>query len=186
MTNVPTLSQCQVCQDVAYTYSTKSEDITNSKSRGNFIAIAAKRQQEDMLTVVAGLNTSDLEQTSSISNATGPINGAFWYYVPGKSFGFAGSAVINLKTADTKDTGCDKRLSWHLDLGVGGWRAGCQTGLIESDEWRKIMYACNTKVSCGFSRISTPAETKYSYLCGLLTAESSANSCTYTFASTGE
>jgi hypothetical protein len=147
LNNVPALSQCQVCQDVPYDYTTKSEDIRNCKAKGNFIAIAAKQQQEDVLAVVAGLYSSDLQETSSLSKATGPINGAFWYYVPGLSFGFAASAQINLHIADKNDTECGKRLSWHLDIGVGGWRAGCQTDLTSDEGWRKIIYACNAQVS---------------------------------------
>jgi hypothetical protein len=164
MTNVRVLSQCQVCQDVPYTYSTKSEDIANCKAQGSFIAMAAKRQQDRRLTVVAGLYSVDLRETSSISNATGPINGAFWYYVPGKSIGFASSAGITLNPADTNNTGCDKRLSWHLDLGVGGWRAGCQTVIIESEEWRKIMYSCNAIVSLDLYELFSCASTACSYL----------------------
>jgi hypothetical protein len=166
MKNLPKLSQCQLCQDVPYSYPTKSLDVLNCKAKGGFIAIAAKKQKDELLAVVAGLYSLQLQETYSISRATGPINGAFWYYMPGKSFGFANSTSIFLDAADkgefrlTNDTdiGCAERLSWHLDAGVGGWRAGCQTGLNDDEgwfRWRKVMYSCNSQVRHVFTCRST-------------------------------
>ncbi len=151
LTNVPTLdpSQCQVCQDMPYTYATKSEDIEKCKAQGGFITIAAKKLGNKNLALVAGLYSSDLQVTSSIFSATGPTNGAFWYYVPGKSIGFSNSSGIYLESADKgggENSTCDLRLSWHLDMGVGGWRAGCETGLNDDATWRKIIYSCDAQV----------------------------------------
>jgi hypothetical protein len=150
LNNVPALTQCQVCQDVPYSYATKSEDILNCKAKGNFIAIAARKQGEDVLAVVAGLYSSDLQETSSLTNATGPINGAFWYFLRGIGFGFADTAEIGLDKAEARNNlmACDKSVSWHLDIGVGGWRAGCQTQtvLLSDEGWRKTIYSCNAQV----------------------------------------
>jgi hypothetical protein len=50
-------------------------------------------------------------------------NGAYWYMLSGKSFGFAGNQSINLNTADTNSDNPTERLSWHL-TSSGGYRIG--------------------------------------------------------------
>ena len=51
--------------------------------------------------------------------------GTTWYYLPGKSFGFSADESLDLRPADmATDTLPEFRLSWHLDAGVGGFRAG--------------------------------------------------------------
>jgi hypothetical protein len=133
---------CQVCQDVPYSHVTTVADIENCKSRGNVFAAAAKSSASpDRLALVAMLLSSDLVTTSSTSSASGPFNGAFWYYFPGKSFGFASVRSINIYYVDESTSSCEYRLSWHLDGSSSGWRAGCATEIRDSS-WRKVMYAC--------------------------------------------
>ncbi len=144
--NVPPLGQCSVCQDEPYSYATLSADIERCKSMGNFIAVAARNSGESTLHMVAGLYSSELTQTSSTSTAAGPKNGAYWYYFPGKSFGFASLPAVDLNTADTTasaSSGCEYRLSWHLENYYGGYRAGCTLNLNTDTTWRKIIYSCN-------------------------------------------
>jgi hypothetical protein len=145
--NAPLLSQCSVCVDVPYSHPTTSTEIESCKSQGNFIAVAARQGDASTLSVVAGTYSSELTQTSSSSTAAGPQNGAYWYYIPGQSFGFAGTSQILLNSADTMAIyeDCQDRLSWHLD-GAGGWNAGCNTYLNSDTIWRKLIYSCNVNV----------------------------------------
>jgi hypothetical protein len=155
--NVPPflLDQCRICHDQPYSFATTSTDIERCKSMGNFIAVAASNTAVgDTLHVVAGLFSSDLQQTSDIYRGAGPKNGAYWHYVPDRGFGFSGDEQIYLNYADIEDYNCNNRLSWHLDRqGWGGWRAGCNT-LVEDATWRKLIYACDvfeaTQVIWGF------------------------------------
>ncbi len=141
--NYPLLDDvCQVCQDVPYSHVTKVADIENCKSRGIVFAAAAKSSASpDRLALVAMLLSSDLITTSSVSSASGPFNGAFWYYYPGYGFGFASERSIGLGMSDTASSSCEYRLSWTADGIHGGWRAGCTTSIHDSS-WRKVMYAC--------------------------------------------
>jgi hypothetical protein len=141
--NYPLLDDvCQVCQDVPYSHITSVADIENCKSRGNVFAAAAKASASpDRLALVAMLLSSDLITTSSSSSASGPFNGAFWYYYPGRSFGFASERSIDLRYVDILTSSCEYRLSWHLDGSNTGWRAGCATDIRDS-LWRKVLYAC--------------------------------------------
>ena len=70
-------------------------------------------------------------------------NGAFWYCVANRAFGFAPSPAVSLGSADTVDPqgrkDGDRRMSWHLN-GSGGYRAGRETGLNSSREWLKVVY----------------------------------------------
>ncbi len=51
-------------------------------------------------------------------------NGVYWYNFPGRSFGFSPSADVYLNSADTTSSDPGRRLSWHIDNGSGGYRAG--------------------------------------------------------------
>ena len=64
-------------------------------------------------------------------------NGAYWYLVPGKSFGFASSSAVDLSPADASTTDGQLRLSWHLTGNHGGYRCGELTQLNSSSEYRK-------------------------------------------------
>lgn len=149
--NVPLLSQpqCRVCIDMPYSDGPTPTDIENCKSQGSFIAFAAKdNSNPNRLSLVAGLFSADMNQTSSHSTAAGPFNGAYWYFFPGNSVGFAGAQDIALNSADTVGTMCETRPSWHLagnGVGNGGWRAGCATGLNDNS-WRKVIYSCDVQV----------------------------------------
>lgn len=75
-------------------------------------------------------------------------NGAYWYCVDGMSFGFAPTSEVQLQDADTtevgggrENAGGDRRLSWHMGNGCGGYRAGRETdidGAGSGREWLKV------------------------------------------------
>jgi hypothetical protein len=51
-------------------------------------------------------------------------NGVYWYNTPGLSIGFAPNSTIDQSAADQFDIDNNQRVSWHLDLGIGGFRLG--------------------------------------------------------------
>jgi hypothetical protein len=120
------------------------EEIEHCRSLGPFIAVGARESDASMLYMLAGLLSSDLGHVMSgpDSSASGPLNGAYWYYIPGMSFGFASEGDIYLDPVDFSDTNCENRLSWYLDGQTGGYRAGCSMNLNDNTNWRKIIYSC--------------------------------------------
>ena len=96
--------------------------------------------------MACGLRTDVLQVTGDTTTAV-PHNGAYWYYVTGGyAIGFAPKSAIDLTTDDTyysddwpESTGdysdCQFRLSWTVDMSLGGYRAGCD--LWSSQIWRK-------------------------------------------------
>ena len=75
---------------------------------------------------------SEVHQTT-VLNTPHLSNGVYWYFTPGKSFGFLADMDLQQEpTADTGTTNADVRLSWNLDNGHGG----CLL------YFRKIIYNC--------------------------------------------
>ena len=69
-------------------------------------------------------------------------NGVYWYFTSGKSFGFLAGTNLEQDAADTVNTETEYRLSWHIDINVGGYRAGGNKGLNDATRWRKYIYNC--------------------------------------------
>ena len=84
---------------------------------------------------------SEVHQTTAL-NTPHLSNGVYWYFTPGKSFGFLGDTDLHQEpTGDTGTTNIEARLSWNLDNGYGGYRAGDYTqGDLESVN--KLIYNC--------------------------------------------
>jgi hypothetical protein len=98
---------------------------------GRFIIVTGKSIGSNMLTTVAAAPTNSVF-TETDTNTPQLLNGTYWYYTPGTSFGYSPTNVINQASADI--TGCNlvtdscasdpSRLSWHLGGVVGGFRLG--------------------------------------------------------------
>jgi hypothetical protein len=110
------------------------------------MVFAAKYWSSSTLSLAAGLYTADLSTTASDTVGTGPINGAYWHYVPSKAVGFSGTADISLNPSDKLTTNCARRLSWEFGWYPGG-RAGCGYTNLKDTSWRKMIYICNVTVS---------------------------------------
>ena len=148
---------CTVCYDARYDGITTTSHIeackTSAGSTG-WILMGSKASTAstsfELLAAIKGTNfvTSASETVAYLSN------GAYWYYFPTLSVGFAPASNVYLSAADYKSpdyVDCAKRLSWHLieeDGGEGGYRSGCINNLLFDDTiWRKIMYYCNADVT---------------------------------------
>jgi hypothetical protein len=71
-------------------------------------------------------------------------NGSYFYFTANQSIGFAPNSTINQSNADVHNVfPCDAgngdlRLSWHIVVNAGGYRAGCSTGLNSSPQPRAV------------------------------------------------
>ena len=92
------------------------------------------------------------------------LNGlAYWYLTPLLSFGFSPNALISQSQADTITSESNSRLSWHIDLGVGGWRLGSLTGMnLDTNYYKKIFLkysnslASTTRVTTLTTTVTAP------------------------------
>ena len=91
--------------------------------------------------MLAAALTTDAFQATTSTNTAYLHNGAYWYFYPGYSMGFADVAAVNLNPADLSSADCASRLSWHLDNGAGGYRAGCTTSLNTDPTWTKLIFS---------------------------------------------
>ena len=83
---------------------------------------------------------SDAQQIT-VLNTPHLSNGAYWYFTPGKSFGFLKDTDLHQEPAgDTGTTNIEARLSWNLENGYGGYRAGDYTE--KTNRLEKFIYNC--------------------------------------------
>ena len=117
-----------------YHHPTSEADIQAIK--GTRILIGARHKNSSALALCAmGMKQKVLRET--FENETTKENGCFFYHWKNHSFGFSGSSLVQLGTADLSE-GKDK-ISWHL-TGRGGYRCGSLTSLNESKEWEKMLF----------------------------------------------
>ena len=101
------------------------------------VACYATSNPSILLTVACGNCLSITTQTSH--NSPRYINGAYFYFTSSYSFGFADTSTIQQNQADVYNGGSALRISWHLDLGCGGWRCGSSTGLNSASTYSKLL-----------------------------------------------
>jgi hypothetical protein len=119
-------------QSYSYSHATTSDELNNIKSQCNpnsIICVGGANNINTLLLVSCGSCLYIL--TTTILHQPILVNGAWWYFTPGYSFGFAPNSNINQYYADVFD--CDSshinckesnRLSWHLMGADGGYRLG--------------------------------------------------------------
>ena len=125
------------------TYSTANSS-TGSEFRpsGSFVIVTGKSVGSNILNTVAAAPTAQVFTETELDTPQ-LLNGTYWYYTPGESFGYSPTNVVFQVSADT--TGCDSelgnanacasdpsRLSWHITEEDGGFRLG-NAGWINSD-----------------------------------------------------
>jgi hypothetical protein len=139
---------CKICYDVKYDYPTITSDITDCTGPYLFVG-ALNGISSTSFALGAFSPASEVQQFTPVLNTPHLFNDVYWYLTPGYSFGFADNGLINQNQADFLTVG-PSRLSWHLDLGVGGYRAGDVTGLNGDTTWVKRIYNCGTHVNSSF------------------------------------
>ncbi len=70
-----------------------------------------------------GISDAVFHATTSMYTAY-ENNGVFWYNYVGRSFGFSPNENVYLNSADTSSDSANDRMSWEIDNGSGGYRAG--------------------------------------------------------------
>ena len=136
------------CYDQPYSFHTTSSDL-NACNGSQFVFVGAKNSNFTTIIAVGAFGSSNIfAVTTSTTTAYYDLGGAYWYRYPSYSFGFASSSNVTLNTCDVGSTDCASRLCWHLDINVGGYRAGCTTWLNDDPTWRKVMYKGNIAPSC--------------------------------------
>ena len=110
------------CYDQPYSFSTSSAELA-ACSGSQYVFVGAKSTCDAATFAVGayGLTSKVFNATaSSVTAYQDAAGGAFWYRLPGASFGFASSSSVSLNSCDTSYLDCGSRLCWHLDQNVGG------------------------------------------------------------------
>lgn len=111
---------------------------------GDFVLVGASHKGEYKLSLCAMGRRERILNRVAQDKVTFE-NGAYWYFRPGKAFGFAPNRDVELCAGDTVDEGGEKRLSWIMSglssgPGEGGSRAGMEKHLEDSVEWVKLIF----------------------------------------------
>ena len=126
--------------DDDYDEETKTAELLSVPGSAKFIFVGA-RDPEGKITIGAvGARDAVLQQTDD--EQTRRDNEVEWYLTPEMSFGFApAGARISQNPADNSSSEGPKRLSWHIDEGGGGYRAGDHGHVSDMPTgWRKLVY----------------------------------------------
>eukprot|EP00964_Phaeocystis_antarctica_P038352 scaffold21940_cov69-Phaeocystis_antarctica.AAC.2 len=125
--------------DEGYDHETMLEHLEGVPTSAKWIFVGARDPEGNITIGAVGARDKVLQSTPR--NIPHEHNGVTWYLTKGASFGFAAAGcAVNQEEADClqEDQG-DSRLSWHIENGSSGWRAGSSQGLDE-EEWRKLLY----------------------------------------------
>ena len=137
--------------DQLYSHGTTTQELYDIKSKCNresIICVGGSDGLSTLLLVSCG-SCLDILTTTEL-NKPRLVNGAWWYFTPDRSFGFAPSSNIRQASVDGFD--CDtnngwknckdsQRLSWYLG-GGGGWRLGVLNDIANTipSTYRKIIF----------------------------------------------
>ena len=131
---------CSVCYLKTYATVTTSDNIRHCTSPYLFVGGRAT----DCSTFKLGaFDLSSVILTQTLRNTPNLSNGVYWYFTPSLSFGFSRNPLILQNEADVSPIDGDARLSWHLDLNVGGFRLGSiPPYLNDATTYQKAIYNC--------------------------------------------
>lgn len=136
---------CKVHYDELYLSQTKKEDIVHCK--GPTMFVGALSTDSTVFLLGAFVNSSIIRKGTCL-NTPKESNGVCWYMKYETSFGFLDcNASLSQIPADNGTTHSESRLSWNVDNGLGGYRAGRFTDLGSGNStWRKVLYMCPGKI----------------------------------------
>jgi hypothetical protein len=133
---------CTPCFFVDYNEATTSSDITLCD--GPFLFVGAYNRATNLVQLGGFSAVTEIRTVTPI-NTPHISNGIYWYFTSGYSFGFADSSTINQANADiASDPDAYSRMSWPLDVGYGGYRAGTTLNPT-SGKLNKVIYNCPSK-----------------------------------------
>jgi hypothetical protein len=131
---------CSVCFDE--TYSTPTTSARIEACAGSYLFVGARLTTDDKFELGAFAAAEDIK-TKTALNTPHLANGVYWYFTPGVSFGFLNSTILLQNQADIATSDGKSRLSWHLDMNIGGERVGNHLELNQGAAYHKSIYSCN-------------------------------------------
>ena len=132
---------CTPCYDESYGSKTTMKNV--SACVGPQIFVGGLASNATTFLVGAYGPASVLHNHTGL-NCVRRYNGVCWYSKANFSFGFLECGTeLNQNKADIGSTSPKSRLSWNIDNGLGGYRAGVFIGLNKDTQgWRKLIYNC--------------------------------------------
>ena len=147
----------QTVYDEPYSHRTDAGAL-EERCRGFAELLVGARKDGETTFALCALAPPPVVFEKTTDDQTHEHNGVHWYRSSSGgaklAMGFAPVQEVELGTADIKDDPAyalsvcveengRRRLSWHTEGGIGGWRAGMKTGLYlgECDGWRKVILA---------------------------------------------
>lgn len=85
--------------------------------------------------ILCAFGTEEIFKKTNSNNSAVKKGDVYWYFMPGKSFGFSDKEEIFLSSADTIKG--ENKLSWHIDH--GGFRIGDKLDLNNADNYERII-----------------------------------------------
>ena len=140
-------SECSLCYEDGYDRRTYSINILSCAGPVLFVGVYTGNffwlWKTETVPVGAFALASAVHKTTAL-NTPHLSNGVYWYFTPGKSFGFLGDTDLHQEplVGDTGSTNIEARLSWNWD-GHLGHRAGIYIELENKPcQFRKFIYNC--------------------------------------------
>ena len=135
---------CLLCYQAAYLEKTSSDNILSCAGPVLFVGAAYTPFNRETIVYLGAFALAEEVHKITELNTSHESNGVYWYFTPGKSFGFLKDTDLHQEpTADIGDKNPDSRLSWNLDNGEGGYRTGIYTFTYhQRGGFRKIIYNC--------------------------------------------
>ena len=134
---------CLLCYQAAYLEKTSSDHILSCAGPVLFVGAAYTPFNRETIVYLGAFALAQEVHKITELNTPHESNGAYWYFTPGKSFGFLKDTDLHQKpTADTGTTNADSRLSWNLDNDRSGYRTGMYINLYNDSMFQKTIYNC--------------------------------------------
>ena len=132
----------QIVYNQFYANSTNQTDLDNVKNQSNsstVLCVGGGAINSDILELVSCAQSLLILSRTSL-NIPKFIGSAYWYMIPGTSFGFSPTLSINQSSSDIHDPTDDFRLSWIIGQNRGGDRLGSRMDLRTSTSFRKYLF----------------------------------------------
>ena len=134
--------------NVTYAHHTSNTDTDLSAFGSRCAFVGAKTSRHAATFVLGAFGAADFVSGVTTHNVPHETRGVLWYRTLSKSFGFVSSGnTVQQNSADTGSADGEDRLSWHIGQGVGGYRAGDNTGLNSDTVYRKIILVADVPCS---------------------------------------
>ena len=136
--NIP--STCSLCFNQSMNLPLDSIQLLTCSAE--YLFVASVNIQGEYLLGAYGDRYDVLNEQSTVSQAFGPSNQVYWYFIPHLAFGFSPTIKISLNPCDDNDPLDPFRMSWILDSNQGGCRVGKHVNSSQNSNLFKVAYAC--------------------------------------------